>query len=139
VSKLDQYKKFISAATAGTQVVAARFVAPGFRATLNSTLTDLSFREFMDELGRQRAAFSDLGQNIRIVDSTEEDSTLVVTYMLTVTFDGVLASKDGKRSVQPTHATLEIPSQDRVTYDTRGKITTLEIVTDMGHTLSQMH
>lgn len=138
MSKLDQYKKFISTATAGTQLVAARFIAPGFRATLNSTLVDMSFREFMDELGRQRNAFSDLGQNIRIVDSTEDGSTLVVTYMLTVTFDGALVSKDGKRSVQPTNAILEIPSQDRVTFDARGKITTLEIVTDMGHTLSQM-
>lgn len=137
-SRLEDYKKFIKAATAGKVGVAQGYAASGFRATLNPALTDLTFREFMQELARQREALPDLGKNIRVIDSQEEGDRLVVTYMLIVTFSGVLRSRDGRRSAQPTGATLEIPSQDRVVYDSNGKITELEVVTDMGHTLNQM-
>ena len=137
-SRSKKYREFIAAATAGNADEAQRFVAPGFRATLNEMLVDLSFREFMNELARQREAFSNLGANIEVMDTREEDDRLVITYTLTVTFDGPLRSQDRSRSVPPTGETLRIPSQDRVVFDENGRIVELEIVTDMGHTLAQM-
>lgn len=135
------YRRFMSAATAGNKGQARRHVAAEFRAVLDKEAPDLknmTFAQLMQELTRQRIAFPDLGKQVRVINTTEDGDKLVVTYMLTVTFNGPLRSRDGKRSVPPTGAKLSIPSQDHVTFDAEGKIIKLEVVTDMGHTLEQM-
>jgi SnoaL-like protein len=137
-SKADEYRQFITAATAGDAEKARRFIAPGFRVTLNELLVNLSFDEFMEELARQREAFSDLGTRIGVMDVQEGRDRLVITYTMTVTFDGTLRNKDHSRSAPPTGGTLQIPSQDHVVFDKDGKIIELEVVTDISHTLSQM-
>ena len=62
------YTAFITAASKGDASAALRYTAPGFRATLHEKLAaDLTFQELMNELGRQRLAFSNLGEHIRVV------------------------------------------------------------------------
>ena len=61
---------------------------------------------------------------------------LVITYRMTVHFTGTLT--DGRNTLPGTGEQIVIPSQDRVDFDPDGKIREIEVVTDMGHTLTQM-
>jgi hypothetical protein len=134
------YRAFLAALLKGSAAGARQHVASGFRANLGDTLPNLSFAELLKEIQRQRSAFPDLGKNIQVADVSEDDgeNRLVITYSMTVTFSGTLTSADGKRSVPGTGERIKIPSQDRVDFDPSGKIREIEIVTDMGHTLTQM-
>lgn len=139
-SQETTYRNFLSALLQGDTGKAQQLVAPGFRANLGETQPNLSFAELVREIQRQRGAFPDLGKNIQVLDTTshEDESRLVTTYQMTVTFSGTLVSVNGKRSIPGTGEKVVIPSQDHVKFDPSGKIREIEIVTDMGHTLTQM-
>ena len=112
--------------------------ASGFRANFGETKPNLSFAELVREIERQRTAFPDLGKKIQVADSREDDgeNRLVITYRMTVHFTGTLT--DGRNTLPGTGEQIVIPSQDRVDFDPDGKIREIEVVTDMGHTLTQM-
>ena len=133
------YRQFLDAMLRGETDKAQDLIVPGFRADLGETQPNLTFAELLREIRRQRRAFPDLGETIGITDVTEDDerNILVITYRMTVTFSGTLASADGKHTASPTGETIIVPSQDRVEFE-GNKIRAIEVVTDMGFTMDQM-
>ena len=137
-SRVDDYKSFVRAATSGNANTALRYVAPGFRADLGPGVDDLSFRQFMDELARQRAAFPNLGQEVQYRNPRETDSVLDIDDVMTVRFSGVLRSRAGRRELQGDGRVVSIPQHHHVEYDSGGKIIVLVITSLQSQTLDHM-
>jgi hypothetical protein len=133
------YRTFLEALLKGETARAQQLIVPGFRASFGETMPDMAFAELLREIRRQRAAFPDLGRKIKVMNVSEDttENRLVITYKMTMTFSGVLTSADGRHRVQPTGEVIEVPSQDRVQFE-GNKIRSIEVVTDMGHTMAQM-
>jgi len=135
----SNYRAFLEALLKGETTRAQQLIVPGFRASFGETKPDMVFAELVREIRRQRVAFPDLGRKIKVVNVSEDpaENRLVITYKMTMTFSGVLTSADGRHTAQPTGEIIEVPSQDRVEFE-GNKIRSIEVVTDMGHTMAQM-
>lgn len=102
----------------------------------------LGFKQFVEELSRQRVAFPDFGKNVKVTNTEWRTmggvNYLSVTYEMTVTFDGPLCDHSGNVVLQPTGKKVTIVASDLVGFDPQGKIVTLAVSTYEEATLAQM-
>jgi hypothetical protein len=120
LAKEEVYLQFLELLLKGYSLEAESFLATGFKAKIKDSQPELTFAELRQEIERQRNAFPDIGENIRVIDITKLDLRLLVTYTMVTEHAG------------------EILSQDLVDFNEEGQLTRLEMVTDMHHTMAQM-
>jgi predicted ester cyclase len=97
----------------------------------------MDFAEFMLELERRRAPFSDFGQNVEVQRVFPGVHQIAVYYVMDLTHDGTLSSRAGA-SAPPSGREVRLTAVDMVTFDTDGLVTELITVSDRLATLVQM-
>jgi hypothetical protein len=119
-AKEEVYLQFLELLLKGRLTEAEAYIAPAFKAAISNSQAELAFAGLCQEIERQRTAFPDIGENIRVISITTLDLRLLITYTMATEHAG------------------EILSQDLVDFDEEGRLTRVEMVTDMHHTMAQM-
>jgi hypothetical protein len=136
---LDSYYQFVQAIARGDVITSSRMVNKAqFRAVLpGGPASGIDFTIFVPEMERQRAAFSDFGQNVVFHNLLVHENHVAAYYTMTLTYDGELSSWRGD-SLPPSGRTVLLNAADFVTFDTEGLITELVTLSDRLTTIRQM-
>jgi len=132
---IQAYVDFTNAIAQGRLEYLSMYVADSFVAVINGTEFDLS--AFKNEIGRQRLAFSDFGQNIDLHETYPENNTLLVSYDMYITFDGRLYNAAGQFQ-EPNGNRVKITSTERYYFDALNKITRVDMNANPDMTWNQL-
>ncbi len=134
------YVRFGEAIAQGdTDAMRACVDEASFLALVPGATAGVKFEFFAAEMERQRAAFSDFGQHVDIFDVISDGRKLAVRTLSTVTFDGRLTGWNTDQIIQPNGRVVLIKSVDILTFDSRGRIVELIVMSDRLATINQMN
>lgn len=134
---LRLYHKLAGAIADGNVVELRQMIDKGsFRVSLPGSQSELDFTQFVPEMERRRAPFSDFGKNTQIHAVVQEDERIVVHYTMILTHDGWLSDWRGN-SAPPSGRKVSLTAIDLVTFN-HGKVVGLVTVSDRLATLRQM-
>jgi hypothetical protein len=135
--QMDAYATFTTALAHASTTTMAEHVSEDFWARFDSNSSFgtgvMNFDQFVEEIERLRIAFPDLACSIDIIEDSETDNTLYVRYDMTVTFDGILVSRDGQQQFSSTGGErMVIQVVDTVTFTPELLIQSFVVETNIG-------